>query len=375
MTIRFRNKLQIKNNLLVIKLSSLGVTHPEGGVHKKQIKEIVADIAKITSDTKIKIVLVSSGSINAGRSFMDKFHPNSIADLQASSAIGQPILMNAFQKQLDKYNIRSAQVLLTHEDLKNKSRSHNVRASLLSLIDNKIIPIINENDCVSFDEITLGDNDQLSAMICEIINADTLCMLTQADGLFDKDPKFKGAKHFPLINFGDDFSGVKLLSKSSAGRGGMKTKLQAVRKLTPLGINVLIGSFTFKSPILRTLTTEQGSLFLGNPDKAKLKKKSWILTRVRNHAVVKIDQGAKEALLKNASLLPIGVLSVDGKFSRGDSILIKFKNQTIAYGITEYSNKEIELIKKLKTTELSSVLDYIPSKVVIHKDNLILNKG
>jgi glutamate 5-kinase len=369
---KLRKNLKLKNKLIIIKLSSLAVTHAEGGVHKKQINSILSDIVKLRNEFNLQIIIVSSGSINAGKKFLGTTKKNEISELQACSAIGQPILMQAFQKEFDKYNIQAAQVLLTHEDLKNKSRSFNVRASIKSLLKNNIIPIINENDSVSFDEITVGDNDQLSAMICEIISADALVMLTQSDGLYNMDPINPQAVHFPIINYSDTFNDIKLLSKSSAGRGGMKTKLQAVRKLTPLGINVIISSFSKASPILRSVVEEAGSLFLGNPNLNQLKKKSWILTRVRNHASVRIDLGAKSALSKNASLLPVGIIAVDGKFNRGDSIQIKYKNEVIAYGITEYSSKDIDKIKRLKTTQLKSTLDYVPSKVVIHKDNLII---
>ncbi|MFT6632091.1 MAG: glutamate 5-kinase [Bacteriovoracaceae bacterium] len=372
MATRFRKHLKFKNKLIIIKLSSLAVTHAEGGINKKQIASIVNDINKLRTEKKLQVIIVSSGSINAGKKFLGTSSKNEISQLQACSAIGQPILMQSFQSEFDKYKIQAAQVLLTHEDLKNKSRSFNVRASIQSLLRNNIIPIINENDSVSFDEITVGDNDQLSAMICEITNADALLMLTQSDGLYNMDPIHPEALHFPIINYSDDFNDIKLISKSSAGRGGMKTKLQAVRKLTPLGINVIISTFSESSPILRSISQGAGSLFLGNPSLGQLKKKSWILTRVRNHAIVKVDSGAKDALLKNASLLPIGIISVSGNFSRGDSIQIKFKNEIIAFGITEYSSKDIEKIKRLKSGDLASTLGYVPSKVVIHKDNLII---
>lgn len=377
MTIKFRKHLKFKNKLLVVKLSSLAVTYAKGGIHHDQIKSIIGDLVRLREDKNLQIVLVSSGSINAGKRFLGSPNKNEISELQACSAVGQPVLMKAFQDHLDQFNIQAAQVLLTHEDLKNKQRSHNVRSSLKKLLSKGIIPIINENDTVSFDEITVGDNDQLSAMICEVLSADLLLMLTKSDGLYNMDPANKNAIHFPLISYNDNFQDIKLLTKSSAGRGGMKTKLQAVRKLTPLGINVIISSFTRENPVLSSLTRKDlsisaGSFFPGNQQLSLAKNKSWILTRVRNHACVKVDLGAKNALLKNASLLPIGVISTSGNFKRGDSIQIKFKNLIIGFGITEYSSHEIEKIKKLKSTELHTQLDYIPSKVVIHKDNLIL---
>lgn len=374
MSLKLRKNLKIKNHRILIKLSSLAVTNAEGGINEKQIRLIAKDIAHLLSFKKLDIILVSSGAINAGRDFIKPNQHTIISKLQAASAVGQPLLMQAFQKAFTKYNLNLAQVLLTHDDIKNPSRSYNVKASLETLLDSGVIPIINENDTVSFDEITVGDNDQLSAMICEMLSADTMCMLTATDGLYDKDPKDKSAIHFPMIEFNDDFSGINLMSKSSAGRGGMKTKLQAVRKLTPLGVDVLISSFNEKEPILRVLTSEVGSFFKGNKNSVHLKKKAWILTRVRGEAVIQVDHGAMQAIRKNASLLPIGINSVSGKFNRGDCISIKYKTKTIAYGVSEYSHAEVIKIKDCKSGDINSVLGQMPSKVVVHKNNLVLKE-
>jgi glutamate 5-kinase len=374
MSLKLRKNLKIKNQRILIKLSSLAITNAEGGINEKQLKNITKDIAQLLSLKKLDIILVSSGAINAGKSFISPSKNTIISRLQAASAVGQPLIIQSFQKYFLKYGINIAQVLLTHEDIKSPSRSYNVKTSLETLLASGIIPIINENDTVSFDEITVGDNDQLSAMICEILSADTICMLTATDGLYNKDPKDKDAVHFPIIEFNDDFSGINLMSKSSAGRGGMKTKLQAVRKLTPLGVDVLISSFREKNPILRVLTSEVGSFFKGNKNSTHLKKKAWILTRVRGEAVIQIDEGAMVAIKKNASLLPIGISSVSGKFNRGDCIAIKYKSRVIAYGVSEYSNAEVFKIKSCKSGEIVSVLGQMPSKVVVHKNNLVLKE-
>ena len=375
MPITLRKSVQLKNNILVIKLSSLAVTHEQGGLYTKSIRRVCKDIQYLNLEKKIKIVLVSSGAINAGKNYLKSIQSQNIADLQAASAVGQPILIQAFQKELGKLGLISAQVLLTHEDLKNKKRTLNIRSSLLKLVADDIIPIINENDTVSFDEITLGDNDQLSAMICETLNSDTLCMLTRTDGLFTDDPGLSSAKHISYVPFDETFSDIKTFSKSSTGRGGMKTKLQAVRKLTPLGTNVLIGTFEKKNPLLTLLTKEEsGTFFQANPQLVKKTKKLWILNRTKNDAIISIDRGAMLALNKKSSLLPIGIISVSGKFDRGDCVQLTHQKKTVAYGIAEYSAKEIALIKRLKTNELKGVLAHVHSKVVIHVDNLILNK-
>ena len=257
---------------------------------------------------------------------------------------------------------------------KNKARSFNIHSTIDVLLENGIIPIINENDSVSFDEITLGDNDQLSAMICELTGADILCMLTQADGLYDKDPKEKDAKHFNLVTYDEEFHQINFFKKTNTGKGGMRTKLLAVRKLTPLGIDVLISTFNMKSPILRALKEGKGTYFQSKKDQSINKKKTWILPRVKTDRSIIIDKGASEALLKNASLLPIGITRTKGNFNRADAVSVIYKDKVIAYGVSEYSSKDIEKIKKVKSSDLDKHLDHVPSKVVIHKNNLILKK-
>lgn len=370
-----RNQLDITQKSLVIKLSSLAVTTELGKINAKQLKAIVKDIATLITEHQFKIVVVSSGAVNAGKNFLPPKAQKEISHLQAMASLGQPILMNALQNEFAKYSLQSAQILLTHEDLKSKKRSLNIRGTLLELLNNKsqlCIPIINENDAVSFDEITVGDNDQLSAMIAELLDIKTLLMLSTPNGLYDKDPSLKDANQISLIYYDDDFKNLELITKSIAGRGGMKTKLQAVRKLTPLGHSVIISSFKNDSPIISPLTEEIGSLFLGAPLTQNLRKKAWLFTRLKNDCSVIIDEGAYQALLKNASLLPIGIRSTKGRFSRGDCVEIIFKNKRIAIGISEYSATEIEKIKKLKSNELESILTFVPSKVVVHKNNMQL---
>jgi len=362
---RFRHKA------IVIKLSSLAVTRENGGFNHPQINQIVADILALKKKYKIKPVIVSSGAVNAGRMSFD-IKPKDMSSLQACSAVGQAKLLKMYQEKFAKHSETVSQLLLTHEDLRNKQRSLNVKNTLDALLEQNVIPVINENDSVSFDEISFGDNDQLSAMICELVSAPLLVMLTKANGLYDKDPAELDAKRYQQIEFDDSLEQVITLTKTSTGKGGMKTKLEAVRKLTPLGVDVVISTFKHKQPIVKALNGDNGTYFHCNPKPDALKKRSWILTRARQHATVSIDKGAYEALLKNASLLPIGVKAVKGPFLRGDSVPIKFGRKIVAYGIVEYSSKEAEKIKQCKSNELQSAIRTVHTQVLIHKDNLIL---
>lgn len=356
------------SKLIVVKLSSLAVTNGHGQVSRKKINRIVQDICRLKDDFKQKIIVVSSGAINLGKTKFKTLDKKEIVQLQAASAVGQPILMHELQKAFNKYNLTLAQVLLTHEDLKNKQRSFNVKKCLEHLLEEDKIPIVNENDAVSFEEITLGDNDQLSALIAVVMEANILYMLTQADGLFKNQTD---QKPIAIIEYDDDFKDINFYRRSSAGKGGMQTKLQAVRKVTPLGIEVFISSFEKKDPLLRGLLDGQGSFFKA---KRNPSKKSWIIPRVKNSAVIKVDEGAAKALLKHSSLLPVGIVATSGSFKRGDAVQIKFKNKVLAFGISEYSQSEIERIKGLKSSELNLELNFVSSKVVIHKNNLILKE-
>lgn len=364
----------LKHKALVIKLSSLAVTDESGAIAHRRVSNIISDIVALAKKHKVKPVIVSSGAINIGRAILGKASDN-MAYLQACAAVGQARLMQMYEQKLTKHNLKVAQILLTHEDLRNKQRSLNVKNTLNELLSTGIVPIINENDSVSFDEITFGDNDQLSAMICELVSAPVLVMLTKTNGLYDSDPNEPDAKRFASIAYDEALDQVKTLTKTVTGKGGMRTKLAAVRKLTPLGIDVVISTYLGKSPIADALENHKGTYFYSNPQPNALKKRSWILTRAREHAWINIDKGAYEALTKNASLLPIGMKSVRGPFNRGDSIPIKYGRKVVAYGIAEYSAKEAAQICQIRGTDLTNKLKQVHSKVMVHKDNLILREA
>jgi glutamate 5-kinase len=260
---------------------------------------------------------------------------------------------------------------VTHEDFLNRHRFLNIRNTINVLLINNLLPIINENDTVSYAEITVGDNDQLAVMITEASSSQGLIILSEADGLYDKNPMEPDAKRFDIVDFKDDFKNVKIATKTSVGRGGMDTKLKAVRKLTPLGVDVILGTFLETNALTRLLEKNGGTIFLGNPEKSSSRHKAWLTTLAKNEYYVVIDEGAKTALTtKNTSLLPVGIKKVFGKFKRGDVIGIQFRNKLIAVGMTEYDHREMNLIKGKPSNQIISLIPDAPSKVAIHKDNL-----
>lgn len=362
---------------IVIKLGSLAVTDEAGGVSEKKIAAIANELTALKARGLFPI-LVSSGAVNSGRSLIKKPEDKSmmISYQQAAAAVGQPILMKAYIDAFKKSGEACAQILVTHEDFKERKRFLNIRNTLNRLITNGVIPIINENDTVSFDEITVGDNDQLAVMVTQVADAEKLLLLTEADGLFNKNPKDLDAIRFEEIDFTDDFAGIKFATKTSIGRGGMATKLKAVRKLTPLGIDVLVGTFLKTSPIETLLAGKGGTIFKANPEKSSHRRKAWLSTVVKNDAWVVIDEGCSKALSdKNTSLLPIGIKKIHGVFRRGDVIQVKFKSKTVAVGISEFDHREMDLIKGKKSQEIVDLVENSPSRVAIHKDNLLILKN
>lgn len=361
---------------IVVKFGSLAVTNEGGGVSVDKITSLMHDLHQLKKEGYLPI-LISSGAINTGRPLVKKPEEKKmmISYQQACAAVGQPLLMKTYVDVLNKLNWPCAQVLVTHEDFKERKRFLNIRNTINRLLENGILPIVNENDTVSFEEITVGDNDQLAVMMAEASDAEKLILLSEADGLFNKNPKEPDAVLYKEVDYRDDFSGVKIAAKTSVGRGGMDTKLKAVRKLTPLGVDVILGSFLEKNAISRLISFGAGTTFKGNPVRQKSRRKSWLSTVVKNDCYVVIDEGATKAVLDgNTSLLPVGIKKVHGKFKRGDVIQIKHKNKILAVGMTEYDFKEIDLIKGKRSSEINSVIEFAHSKVAIHKDNLLLKK-
>jgi glutamate 5-kinase len=361
---------------IVVKVGSLAVTNETGGVCDEKIKNIIHELYKLKFSGHLPI-LISSGAINTGRSFIKKPEEKKmmISYQQASAAVGQPLLMKAYIEALSEFKWPCAQILVTHEDFKERKRFLNIRNTINRLLEDGILPIVNENDTVSFEEITVGDNDQLAVMMTEASDAEKLILLSEADGLYDKNPKEPDARRFEEIDFRDDFSTVKIATKTSVGRGGMDTKLKAVRKLTPLGVDVILGSFLFTNSITRLINKDGGTIFRGNPVRQKSRRKSWLSTVVKNDCFVVVDEGASNAILEShTSLLPVGIKKVTGKFKRGDVIQIRHKNKILAVGLSEYDSKDLDIIKGKKSAEMNEWLEYVHSKVAIHKDNLLLKK-
>jgi glutamate 5-kinase len=356
----------------VIKIGSAALAHPETGVDQQKIEQLMADCTRLLQ-AGIEVIVVSSGAISIGRRHIHGEADGSISYLQACSAIGQPLLMRCYTQAIQQHQRECAQVLLTHEDMRDSKRKLNLKNMMNRLLQTGITPILNENDSVSYAEITVGDNDQLAAMVTEMMEADGLIILTTPDGLYDRDPGLGEAQSLRKVAFDERFESLNLAGKSSAGRGGMITKLEAVRKLTPLGIPVILATFKKEQPVIAALEGG-GTFFEGSPQATKRARHRWLTASARLGAMIKIDRGAGEAVLNNRSLLPSGIHHVEGSFKRGDCVKILCGNRIVALGLVEYSAAELRKIQGRQSQDIIRILGYCTSKVAVHKDNLVIRE-
>jgi glutamate 5-kinase len=367
----WRSEFSHKPKRIVIKVGSQCLTSAKEGVKTPFLKSLVEDISYLVK-RGTEVVLVSSGAINLGKNLIKESSSkkNHISYDQACAAVGQPVLISQYSKFFQKRGHFVGQVLLTHNDLKNKERHFNLKTSIEKLLKQKIIPILNENDCVSFEEITLGDNDQLAAMSAQMLQADCLLFLTEVDGVYTKDPAKADAIPIAFVPQSESLSQILTLTKTKAGKGGMETKVMAAKRCRDLGINVIIASNEKKKPILRALKEPKGTFFQSRPFEKM--KKGRILTTTKKDSYLVVDRGAFDVLTKNSSLLPVGIKEVKGQFVRGDSVALVFEGKVFASGISEYSASECREVMGKKSKDIPELLKF--TKVAIHRDNLIVKK-
>lgn len=323
-----------------------------------------------------KLVLVSSGAIGAGMGLLGlKARPQDLPHLQAAAATGQAHLIHLYDKTLRTHGYHAAQLLLTANDFKNRDRYLNVRNTLLTLFEFQTIPIVNENDTISTDEIRLGDNDRLAAMVANLLPADVLIVLSVVDGLLTGDPSLPDSRRIPLVEQYDDEL-LKLVgaSKSSRGTGGMMTKLDAVRTATAVGTHVIIAHGKRPNVLAEILAGDDiGTLFIAQQDAVPAWKR-WIGYTLPPKGKLVLDDGARQAIAeKGRSLLAIGIRSVEGHFAKGEVVsLVDLGGDEFARGLTNYDAVATRLVAGKRTEEIARVLGSIPYDEVIHRDNLVV---
>jgi glutamate 5-kinase len=373
-----RRPLQ-KNKRIVIKIGSSIIASYEKGLREERMAEIAEEVAALRTEGH-EIFLVSSGAILCG---MEKLgltrRPKIIPLKQAAAAVGQSRLMWAYERHFERFQINVAQVLLTREDIADRKRFINARNTLMTLLEHDILPIINENDTVTVDEIKLGDNDNLAAQITHLVDASLLVILSDVDGLFTADPrKNPEATLIPLIEeVTPEIERVAGEPGAISGTGGMATKVQAAKNVAAYGVTTLIINGTVSSLMRRAFQGESiGTLFLPKPVRLT-SKKHWIAHSLKVKGEVVLDAGAVEAILKKGkSLLPSGIREIVGKFEVGDAIrCLTPDGKEIAKGLTNYSASEMMLIKGIHSSEIEKKLGYKSTDEVIHRDHLVILNG
>jgi len=369
---------KLNPNRVVIKIGTRILDSDKVIFNITRIKSIVSEIAQFHNAGK-EVLIVSSGAVGAGmRELNMGKRPQNIPELQALAAVGQGKLMQMYNQEFAKYNIKVAQLLLSRADVNDRRRYLNIRYTLLELLKFKVIPIINENDTVTIEELKFGDNDNLSALIASKIDADLLIIMTDVDGLYPCDPKkVKDAKCIPVVEkITDEIKSMAKGVQAELTVGGMITKISAADIATKSGINTIIANGLKEQTITKIMSGEEvGTLFL--PVKSKkmsMRKRYLLLSKVMSNKKIVVDDGAKNALIKNnKSLLPIGIVDVIGEFLRGAIVEIVDKdNNVIGKGLVNYSSEEIKKIKRKKTLEIAGLLGSKPYDEVIHRDNLVL---
>jgi glutamate 5-kinase len=360
---------------VVVKIGSNVLTE-NNGLNVTFIRSITRQICRLIDDGR-EVILVSSGAMASGvkKVGLTK-RPDELPQRQAVAAVGQAGLIMAYEKAFGRHHKKVAQILLTSEDLSNRKRYLNARNTLYTLLSWHVVPIINENDTVSVEEIKFGDNDNLAAMITLLMDADILINLTDIEGLFDKDPRIHDdAQLIPMVTtitknteqYASEIAGA-------LGTGGMISKIRAARKVNSAGIPMVIAKGDSTGILTKIFSDKaRGTFFV--PRKERLNsRKCWIAFSLKPHGAIKIDDGAAEAILNNGkSLLPSGIIAVEADFNIGAPVEFRNrKNEILGIGLANYSANDIRKIMGLKSNQIKAVLGHKSYDEVIHRDNLVI---
>ncbi len=372
-----RQEIAALSTTIVVKVGTRVLTRPDATLDEEQISTFVEQIHEVMK-TGRKVVLVSSGAVGAGMGRLGLVgRPTDLAHLQAVAAVGQSILVEAYERALHKHGRHAAQVLLTAEDMEHRTRYLNARNTLVTLLELGAVPIINENDTVAVEELqtTFGDNDRLAAIVTNLIRAPLLVLLSDVEGLFDGDPGDPGKHVIPTVEQLDDsVMGLARDKLGGLGKGGMASKLEAARLATTGGENVIIAYGRNPEILPKIIAGEPvGTLFLAQ-GQAVAARKRWIGLTVKPRGRLLVDAGARAAIeKKGSSLLAIGIVEAEGEFVKGDVVALRDpEGREFARGLTNFSAAEIVRIKGRKTQQIAEILGYRPYDEVVHRDNMVV---
>ncbi|AGS40355.1 MULTISPECIES: glutamate 5-kinase [Cycloclasticus] len=360
----------------VIKIGSAVLTNNGQGLNRSAINHWVAQISQLKA-RGIDVIIVSSGSVAEGMVRLGwSARPHALQELQAAASVGQMGLIQAYEQSFQAEGYKTAQVLLTHDDLANRTRYLNARATIKTLLDFSVVPIINENDVVANEELRVGDNDTLAAIIANLMSADLLMILTDQDGFFDSDPRVNSAAAL-LNEVGVDEEFLDQAASGGSGtlgRGGMQTKLTAARIASRSGTATIIAPGLRQNVILSLIDGQAiGTLLIPNEAPVSARKR-WLTAHLDVKGRVVLDVGAAQAIKRSGvSLLPIGVVAVNGEFARGELVVcVNESSEELARGLVNYSSTDIDKIKQNNSSEIERLLGYVGESEVIHRDNLVL---
>jgi glutamate 5-kinase len=363
---------------IVVKVGSSLVTNEGKGLDEVAIGEWCRQMAALAKAAPAReIIMVSSGAIAEGMKRLGwTTRPHELHELQAAAAVGQMGLAQMYETKLREQGLRSAQVLLTHADLADRERYLNARSTLLTLLQHKVLPVINENDTVVNDEIKFGDNDTLGALVANLVEADALVILTDQKGLYTADPRVDAQATFVHeAKAGDPALEVMAGGAgSSIGKGGMITKILAAKRAAGSGASTVIAWGREPDVLLRLAAGEALGTLLVAPTQKQQARKQWMVDQLQLPGAVWVDSGAVLKLSSEGkSLLPIGMQSVQGEFSRGDIIAICDENgKAFARGLANYASAEARLLCRKASSEIEKLLGYVAEPEMVHRDNLVL---
>lgn len=369
--------MQITKRRWVIKIGSALLTNNGQGLDQHNIAAWVKQLVCL-SEQDFEFVLVSSGAVVEGMSRLGwKKRPTAIHELQAAAAVGQMGLIQTYEQAFQHYQRQTAQVLIDHDDLSNRQRYLNARSTLSTLLSLNVIPIVNENDTVVTDEIRFGDNDTLAALVSNLVQAETLVILTDQDGLFEQDPRIHPEAKLVTKAQSDDPTLESMVGDGSEfGRGGMITKLRAAKVAARSGANTIIANGRTHDVLLQLANNEPCGTLLTASQQPQAARKRWLAGQLQMRGQLTLDTGAVKVLTQQGrSLLPVGVKAVSGKFTRGDMVAcLTPDGKEIARGLINYSSDECAKIIGLPSEKIADILGYRDDDELIHRDNLVLSR-
>jgi glutamate 5-kinase len=362
---------------IVIKIGSGLIVDSNGSVRHNWLDNFVSDVTKLR-ESKKEIIIVTSGAVALGRNLLgiNKNIKLKLSMAQCAAASGQIELITAYKNAFTKRNTKVAQLLLTIGDTEERRKYLNTRNTLSVLLENHMVPIINENDTVTTSEIRYGDNDRLAARVTSMSSSDCLVILSDVDGIYTESPKNKNAKHIPIVKkITPEIMAMARDTNSTYGTGGMITKLEAARISTESGAHMIIANGEINNPIENIINGGKSTLLMAKTSPS-LARKNWIAGMLEPKGHIYIDSGAKEALKKGRSLLPAGTTKVTGDFERGDAVIIFDNNENeVARGLAAYSIEDAQLIIMKKTLEIEKILGYKGRSALVHIDDLVVTNG